>query len=699
MDWIVLRFFFDFRGGKRVTNTFEGLLRSLLYQLIKEIPQIDVLGLDDNEHGSFTGWPEYKLRDTLRSSLENAKEGVCIFVDGLDEYEGSVLQLIHFLRDLTSNDDGQLTTTKVCISSRPEPIPFQLLQDLPKLSTSDCNRPGIRSYCLLALKSLEPRAREGLNISHLSQIVAERADGVFLWARFALEELILGHFSGESLEEILMRLDSIPSDIEEVYDRILSRMELLAKRECLIMLELVCFAKRMLSWQEHLVACAVAMTKDVAISERVFGDAADTAKLYSTFAKRLRAKAVGLLEIVESGENPEFDTVRLIHRSVNRYLEQKGWQILGESERVDSVGHESFYVETCTRYLHGLLRHFKMERITSQSVWKDWSKANRFHSLFPNQTGIYPFFTYAASYVFEHAYSLERHGASSYPLLYEALTEPIFHLHAHQTKAWGNSCRCQLCSVSHLGLLFNDFNTIYVAFLHGLTLYCKSDLAIRSPAPGKVFWERALRCAIFSGNLWEECRAEGVLSLALQNVTTVQQVHIKALAYTLDFDSILPDLKVSELVLHHESVKDLRLTDSEGQAVTLFWHFSQLFVSDTFVPIDSEEHTLGTRDLKLWVEAANKRGEDVRQRCGPEGNLIETLLKQEPSYRRRSLLRVVRAFYESMSWPFEYDLDEIERVAEDEGSMMEVGLWGDGDLGEDENSKPEDEHSMMEVSS
>ena len=665
MDWIVLRFFFDFRGGKRVTNTFEGLLRSLLYQLIKEIPQIDVLGLDDNEHGSFTGWPEYKLRDTVRSSLENAKEGVCIFVDGLDEYEGSVLQLIHFLRDLTSNDDGQLTTTKVCISSRPEPIPFQLLQDLPKLSTSDCNRSGIRSYCLHTLKKLEPKAREGLDISHLSQTVAERAEGVFLWARFALEELILGHFSGESLEEILMRLDTIPSDLEEIYDRILSRMEPLAKKECLTMLELVCFAKRTLTWQEHLVACEVAMTKDVAImSERVFGDPinpADKAKLYSTFAKRLRAKAVGLLEIVEIEEAPHLNTVRLIHRSVSRYLEQKGWQILGESERVDSVGHESFCVETCTRYLHGLLRHCKMERTTSQSVWKDWFKANRFHACFPAKIGIYPFFAYAARFVFEHAYSLERHRASSYPLLYEALTGPIFYLHILETTA--DYIPCGPCSVAPraLDFLFDEFNAIYVAFLHGLTLYCKSDLAVRLPAPGKVFWEQALRCAIFSGNFRGEGRAEGVVSLALQNVTTVQQVHIEALVRTPFISLHLIGLEVAELVLHHESVKDLRLIDGEGQAVTLFWHFAQLFAADEWMRESYEETILGARYLKLWVETANKRGEDVRQRCGPEGNLIETLLKQEPSYTRRSVLRVVREFYESMSWPFEYDLDEIER--------------------------------------
>ena len=161
-DWIVLRFFFDFRGGKGLQNNFEGLLRSLLYQLIKEMPHIDSLGLDDSKQDSFSGWHERRLRDTLHSALSKIIGGVCIFVDGLDEYEGSVLRLIQFLGSLATSNDRQKTLTKVCVSSRPEPIPTQLLQHLPNLSISDHNEPGIRSYCRLTI--------EGLGSGHLATI-------------------------------------------------------------------------------------------------------------------------------------------------------------------------------------------------------------------------------------------------------------------------------------------------------------------------------------------------------------------------------------------------------------------------------------------------------------------------------------------------------------------------------------------------
>lgn len=55
LDWVVLRFFFDFRGGKGLTNSFEGLLRSLVYQLIQKMPQVDKLGLDASENDIFSG--------------------------------------------------------------------------------------------------------------------------------------------------------------------------------------------------------------------------------------------------------------------------------------------------------------------------------------------------------------------------------------------------------------------------------------------------------------------------------------------------------------------------------------------------------------------------------------------------------------------------------------------------------------------
>ena len=649
MAWTILHFYFDFRGGKGISNSFEGLLRSLLYQLVEAMPQLEVKGVDDGRRDHFSDWSERRLREILRTSLENAKGGVCIFVDGLDEYAGDdVLDLIQFLKSLAPSKGSQRTSIKVCVSSRPETIPSQLLLHLPNLSTSEYNEPGIRSYCLRTLEAVEPEVRKDLDISRLTGIIARLAEGVFLWARFAQKEVFLGHCSGENFAELLERLQAIPRDLEDVYDRMLSRLEPTAKQECMIMLQLVCFAKRSLTWQELLVATNFAMNKDVVISERICSDedSGNAPKVYDTFARRLRAKAVGLLELVKT-DGFDDEVAKLIHRSMSTYLNQKGWQTLGVLKGEISIGAESLYVKICTRYLHCLLRHCKLETNTSQSIWDEWRRGKVFYTPWKReQRGrqylndsivIYPFFQYAAYYTSKHACSLEGHGTSSYPLLHDALTEQLTYI----MNAWVVEMDPLRPSRIPPELLYkdSDFDPTFVAFRYSLVLYCIDDLATRSPAPGQIFWERALRCALFQGARVDAARSAKTVSLALQNIITVKQIYLE--------EEMNPEfLKV---VLKHGSIKSLRLFDRKGQAVTLLW----LFIHH--VPLRGDRLR---ENLELLIKSANDRGEDVRQRCGPEGSLVEALMKQGSSYEREKKLRLLRRHYESMSWPFEYNLDE-----------------------------------------
>ena len=654
VNWKVLRFFFDFRRGKGVTNSFEGLLRSLLYQLIKEMPQIDVRGLDDSEQDSISGWPEHRLRDALRRSLESAKNGVCILVDGLDEYEGSFLTLIPFLQSLVTGNGSAKFPIKICVSSRPEPVLSQYLQRLPQLSMADHNASGIRSYCFLTMKEIKLVVLEGLKTSRLSQLIAERAEGVFLWARFALEELIQGHSSGETFKEISERLNSIPDGLEAIYDRMLGRIEPPAKKECMVILQLVRFARDPLSLQEHHAATAFAMGRDVVIIEPTNGDkdSSSMPKMYNTYAKRLRAKSVGLIELVRGTET------RLIHKSVSTYLDQKGWQILGESESYNWAKHQSWYVGICNRYLHRLLLHLNPENSTSQGTWQDWfrSNGNLYGRLGVKKDQLetsHPFFTYSARRILEHARSLEEQGVSSYPQLHDSLTDQIISLHmfcATEEQSMGVCWACYFSSQQQL--IFEDFDPVYVAFLHGLVSYCKSDLATRVPAPGQTFWDRALRCAIYSNKLGYFEPFQEAVSFALQNIASVQQHHIEDSLKVVELEgpSILGFFK---LVLRHESVKDLRLTNGEGREVKFLWLYTQ--------PYSWPDNGV----LNVLIETAKRRGEDVRQSCGPEGNLAETLLKQPRTHSRERKLGELGHYYDSMSWPFEYDVKGNRTAAEE----------------------------------
>lgn len=664
LSWMLLRFFFDFRGGKHINNNFEGLLRSLLCQLIHSVPQLDEMELDSDGHESIFDWPENKLRDALRRSLEKVSQGVCIFVDGLDEYEGDILLLIQFLKSLASSQNPGLT--KICVSSRPEPIPSQQLQDRPNLSMSEHNASGIESYCHRTLWEFDLAVRDDFGILQLSRSIVKRAEGVFLWARFALGELMQGYCEAETMDELEARLEEIPQGLEEIYDRMLARLKPPAKKECLTMLQLVCFAKRELLWQEFFVAIKFAMNTDLAIVERICDEnrSAKASEVYETFAKRLQAKAVGLLELVHTAEGGWMDegyvAPKLIHKSVRTYLDRKGWQTLGALAGKESGRHELLYFETCAQYLKSLLRHLGLEnnkisrnllgtRLPKQDYCGPVEKF-KLSQLHPD--GIYPFFNYAARFIFLHAWSLEQDGQSSYQQLQESLTEQVVQLHwldSEISDAWP----CRSCLTTGSESLLENFDLIHMAFLHGLVSYCKHDLRIRSPPPTQIFWQQALDC-ILSSEADDEHVVQEMMSLVLPNITTIITDSLKRAIYPTRPYSQGRELSL-KLLLEHPSVQDFQLVDSQGRNVTLLW----LFALEDCVPSEAV--------LNVLIEGAKRRGESVRERCSPEGNLVEILLEQSPSdealdEERMTKLRLLRKHYQSMSWPFEYedDLSKLE---------------------------------------
>lgn len=115
--WTTLHFFFDFRAGHSAANSIEGMLRSLLYQLIKRVPDT----AQHVDHALYTGSLQqgglHGCMGNLCDALDSSTTRVCAFIDELDEFEGSsseLLEVIHRLEDRTG--------LKICLASRPYPV-------------------------------------------------------------------------------------------------------------------------------------------------------------------------------------------------------------------------------------------------------------------------------------------------------------------------------------------------------------------------------------------------------------------------------------------------------------------------------------------------------------------------------------------------------------------------------------------------
>ncbi|KAI9745365.1 MAG: hypothetical protein M1835_002606, partial [Candelina submexicana] len=222
-SWVVIRFFFDFRAGKNISNSMEGLLRSLLLQLLQEIPDLTPLAPQSGRvrcgSDEILSWNQRDLREMLNWTFTESPQNICLLIDGLDEYDGDMIELLDFFHELAAGGFD-----KICLASRPEPVISQNLSTCPGFRMEHVNFQGIARYVSTTLRRSVPSSSETERLKSISDDIARRAERIFLWARFAIRELIEGFSEGDDLEELGDRLAQLPPDLEQLYDRIFDRM-------------------------------------------------------------------------------------------------------------------------------------------------------------------------------------------------------------------------------------------------------------------------------------------------------------------------------------------------------------------------------------------------------------------------------------------------------------------------------------------
>lgn len=152
----------------------------------------------------------------------------CLFIDGLDEYNGNHGQLVQILDGLASTGN-----MKLCVSSRPWNVfvrayesrkPHLLLQDL----TASDIRLFINSTIMKSLTgsiAYDPSDESGMDIRTLVSDIVNRAEGVFLWVFLAVQSVVRGFDEGDSVGTLHRRVLTFPTDLERFFDNILGRVE------------------------------------------------------------------------------------------------------------------------------------------------------------------------------------------------------------------------------------------------------------------------------------------------------------------------------------------------------------------------------------------------------------------------------------------------------------------------------------------
>ncbi|KAI1460748.1 hypothetical protein F4805DRAFT_374882 [Annulohypoxylon moriforme] len=225
---------FCWSGGTTLQQSQEGLLRTLLFQILLE--RLDLVSsvfpvrwnrLDNNsDMSSLFGWTIKELLDGLFSLPQVVgPDRLFILIDGLDEYNGEHDELLNKLKSL-----GEASCIKLCLSSRPWLDFIDAFEDSPwKLYLQDLTRPDIATYIQDELTShsrfeklrlQNEEAAEGL-----VEKIATRAQGVFLWVYLVVKSMIRGLINSDSMRDLHRRLDDLPQQLEDFFDRILDSVD------------------------------------------------------------------------------------------------------------------------------------------------------------------------------------------------------------------------------------------------------------------------------------------------------------------------------------------------------------------------------------------------------------------------------------------------------------------------------------------
>lgn len=333
-QWHMIDFFFDYRLHKHEANTVEGMFKSLLSQLVERSPAI-LEHIASSRFGQslrvpFCEAPVGDLRDALTSAIASTDCRVCIFIDGLDEFEGSFRVLTAYLKSLA---DG--VRVKICLASRPEIELKHALAATPGIRMQDYNIMTIRAYVKDSFSGCAHYLPEGI-LPGLIHRISEDSHGVILWSQLVCGDVVKGMLGFETECELHERISAFPDELHEIYDRLFQQMDPRFTTEAALILYLVEFQaggkvhitvlQRVLEWfmEQHLLVSYPLQD----LTRR-------------NFVARLEARLGGLIDIVivcpESRLGGSIDIaldggfllgrpfdlhVQTIHKTLSAYLEK-----------------------------------------------------------------------------------------------------------------------------------------------------------------------------------------------------------------------------------------------------------------------------------------------------------------------------------------------------------------------------------------
>jgi ankyrin repeat protein len=474
-------------------------------------------GLIDTNIGPTFVWELEALKRALKDAMSSNRANVCVLVDALDEFEGSIPELINLLKEIEQQSGFTRSTIKICVASRPHANIILELEQSQRLRMEDCNHEDISRFVQQRLGPLLSSHVNELDFPRLSEAIIKKAEGVFLWVSFAVTDLIEGFSYGDTAEDLERRLDEMPPDMENVYRRILRNVNQRYKLELMLMLQIVCRSTVPLTVDQLTCALSVGMfpTQEDDQSKYVCQTASLSEAERTRLIHRIHVISGGLLEIIEfklkaqdsesrfrtgyvstepllaaaeygetrpmvapkdSSEYAIGYNVILLHKTLEAFLDLPDWNRdlkCGKEPEFTLDGHQ-LLLRSCGIYMQQFDKALEDTEAEVEFTDERW-----------------PFLEYAFRYLPYHArFSESRTGTSSRILL-----NAISHPKEYPLPTLSRYSTTQFKYDDS----FQDITPLELAFGHGLTLYGR-DL-LREGADPNAGGGKPLRNAALSSNV------------------------------------------------------------------------------------------------------------------------------------------------------------------------------------------------------
>jgi hypothetical protein len=232
---LIVASFYFWNTGTDMQRSQEGLLQSILYEVLRHEPGLIPVVLPSRWRQSALFHlqpPPWELKELYEALdlLIQAKPVAyfCFFIDGLDEYSADADQQGQFAEQILKLSESQ--AVKICVASRPW-IQFGNVFGQCKdrmLTLESLTRDDMEIYVrdllqrdskFAALLVKQPSA-----IGLVSDI-QDKARGVFLWVVLVVRSLRSGLTVNDDLEDLKRRLDRLPADLKDFFRRMLDTID------------------------------------------------------------------------------------------------------------------------------------------------------------------------------------------------------------------------------------------------------------------------------------------------------------------------------------------------------------------------------------------------------------------------------------------------------------------------------------------